>query len=124
MFELPEAQYLLLWLIGFVAPSLVILKIMTKLRIKPEYFYLALFGIFVIATILRATNIYPGKHEPLWVDLGTALISAIFAFVLNKFPSFTKSIFFHLLFLIIITVPHFVYILTGEDIGHPWYIEF
>ena len=124
MFELPQVQYLLLWFIGFVALSLLILKVLTKFRMKPEYFYLALFGIFVIATILRATNIYPGKYEPLWVDLSTALISAIFAFVLNKFPSFAKNIFFHLLFLIIIAVPHFVYIVTGEDLGHPWYIGF
>ena len=124
MFEFPQVQYLLLWLIGFVALSLAILKVMAKFRIRSEYFYLVIFGIFVIATILRATDFYPGKYEPLWVDLITALISAIFAFVLNKFPSFNKNIFFHLLFLIIIAIPHFVYIITGEDLGHPWYIGF
>ena len=123
MTENSQVQFLLLWIFIFILPSLIVLRIMIRFRVKTEFFYITVFLIFVIASILRFTGLYPGKHEPVWVDIATAFISLFSFFILKKSSYSFRNILSHIPFLIIITSPHCMYIITGENIGHPWYIN-
>lgn len=124
MLKIPEIQYLLLWVFVFVIPSLVLLRIFRKFRIRPHFFYFAVSLVFLIATALRASGLYPGKYEPLWVDLSTAAISSLIAIFYIGVKTFINNLYLHLGLLFLIVIPHFIYVFTGENIGHPWIFEF
>lgn len=123
MIEYNQILYIFLWLFFFIVPSMILLKVLGHYRIPSWIFYLSISVVFIIATILRIAGLYPGKFEPLWIDMSTALISAIFVYFTKRNLNLLKSMFVHLIFLIIITIPHLIYIISVKDIGHPWFIN-
>lgn len=78
--------------------------------------YLAIAVLFFIGFLLRILKIYPGREEPLSLDISACLISALFigaAYLLKD----SNWKFLLILFSSLIVFPHFIYIIKSKEIN-------
>lgn len=112
MSRLNKRQKILLiyWLSLVAAAEVVMLLLKGQLTI----IYLIVAGLFFIGLGLRILNIYPGRKEPLMLDLSAVAISLLYAF----FSTVAAEVLYTYLLIFtssVIILPHLVYIVRGND---------
>lgn len=111
-----QFYHIIQWVVILVAPVELFL-ILSPLR--PWIVFLTVGIGFMAGFFLRLFKVYPGKSEPLWVDL----LSAVLAFFTSYGISFTESLKYFEIYKIFspffVLIPHFVYILSNRKIHPP-----
>ncbi len=111
-----QANHLMQWLIYIIFAIIVLIFIPVE---SAWIFLLAVGAAFIVAYILRLVKKYPGKEEPLYIDLLSGIIS-IFMIIPYQFITGTRIIFFlKIITPVIILIPHFVYIIKNSGIHPP-----
>jgi fatty acid desaturase len=109
-----QIDHLIQWLIQI----LLVILILFFVPIPSWIIFILISSGFLVAVILRSFNFYPGKDEPLKVDISSALIAfftAVISFFLVKYPLFL--IISKLLIPFVILIPHFIYIISNKKLG-------
>jgi len=94
------------------------IEVITLLFHKITCFLMIMIGIaFFIGFFLRLIGKYPGKHEPLILDISSGTIAVVGGLSYLFFTPGMLAIFFRGMLLIIILIPHLIYILKNRDVG-------
>lgn len=102
-----QFRTLLMWFLCILAVEIIMLIFNKKLPL----IYAVIGGVFLVGFLLRLLNIYPGKSEPVILDLLAFFIAFIMggaAYTLNNSPFRYLLIFISSL----IVIPHIIYIIT------------
>ncbi|MFC1704558.1 hypothetical protein ACFL1E_07265 [Candidatus Omnitrophota bacterium] len=112
MDSLTQRQWSLLvhWLILV----LVVEGIMLVLSRSLSFIYLIVACLFLAGFILRVAHLYPGKEEPLILDISAVVFALMFAYVASMLS--LSNMRFALIFSSsLIILPHIVYILGSKN---------
>ena len=111
-----QAYHLLQWSIYV----LIIVIILLFIPARYVWILLALIGAaFTGAFILRFIKKYPGKDEPLHVDLLSGVISILLIIPYQFMEGTFLIIFLKIITPLVILIPHFAYILKNKNIHPP-----
>lgn len=66
-------------------------------------------GLFLVGLMLRILRLYPGKEEPLILDLSAVIIAIIFAFIAHHI-GLSNIRFILIMVSSLIIIPHIIYI--------------
>ena len=77
--------------------------------------YMIIAALFLGGFIPRIAHLYPGKPEPLILDLSAVLIALLFAYASNKL-GMSSMRFLLILVSSLIIMPHIIYIIQKTDI--------
>jgi len=114
-----QKSHLLQWLVMIlILESLLILFPLLAWRI-----FLACGAAFLFGFVLRLLNVYPGKHEPLILDLLSGILAVVGA--IGCLAAGTSYFLSALRIAVppLSATPHIIYIMRNRDIAASWYMK-